>query len=86
MMKFRPVEPRISYSHSNLAVLRILFQVYESFLPSVGSHVVRPRKIFCFWQWYFYHCGPGSSVGIATDYGLDGSGSNPGGDEISPGL
>ena len=26
--------------------------------------------------------GPGSSVGIATDYGLDGAGSNPGGDEI----
>ena len=27
-------------------------------------------------------CGPGSSVGIATEYGLDGPGSNPGGDEI----
>ena len=27
-------------------------------------------------------CGPGSSVGIATDYGLDGPGSNPGGYEI----
>ena len=27
-------------------------------------------------------CGPGSSVGIATDYGLDGPGSNPGGNEI----
>ena len=26
--------------------------------------------------------GPGSSVGIATDYGLDGPGSNPGEDEI----
>jgi len=26
-------------------------------------------------------CGPGSSVGIATDYGLDGPGSNTGGDE-----
>jgi len=26
--------------------------------------------------------GPGSSVGIATYYGLDGPGSNPGGDEI----
>jgi len=26
--------------------------------------------------------GLGSSVGIATDYGLDGLGSNPGGDEI----
>ena len=27
-------------------------------------------------------CGPGSSFGIATDYGLDGPGSNLGGDEI----
>ena len=27
-------------------------------------------------------CGPSSSVGIATDYGLEGPGSNPGGDEI----
>ena len=26
--------------------------------------------------------GPGSSVGIASDYGLEGPGSNPGGDEI----
>ena len=26
--------------------------------------------------------GPGSSVGIMTDYGLDGPGSNPGEDEI----
>ena len=30
----------------------------------------------------FYDCGPGSSVGIATDYGMDGPGSNPGEDEI----
>ena len=27
-------------------------------------------------------CGPGSSVGIAIYFGLDGSGSNPGGDEM----
>jgi len=27
-------------------------------------------------------CQPGSSVGITTDYRLDGLGSNPGGDEI----
>jgi len=27
-------------------------------------------------------CGPSSSVGIVTDYGLDGPGSNPGGGEI----
>jgi len=30
----------------------------------------------------FWKCGPGSSFGITTDYGLDGPGSNPGGDEI----
>ena len=29
-------------------------------------------------------CGPGSSVSIATDYGLDGPGSNPGEDKIFP--
>ena len=27
-------------------------------------------------------CGPGNSVGIVTDYGLGGPGSNPGGDQI----
>jgi len=37
---------------------------------------------------YFYvynilYCGSGSSVGIATDYGMDGPRSNPGGDEPS---
>jgi hypothetical protein len=29
-------------------------------------------------------CGPGSSVGIATDFGLDGPGSNPGGGRDFP--
>jgi len=33
-------------------------------------------------KYLFLTCGAGSSVGIATDYGLDGPGSNPGGDEI----
>jgi len=28
------------------------------------------------------YCGSGSSVGIATDFGLGDPGSNPGGDEI----
>ena len=31
---------------------------------------------------YIYIYGPRSSVGIATNYGLDGPGSNPGWDEI----
>jgi len=40
-------------------------------------------KHFVVISWYFHpECGWGSSVGIVTDYGLDGSGLNPGGDEI----
>ena len=31
---------------------------------------------------HIYICGHGTSVRIATDYGLEGPGSNPGGDEI----
>jgi hypothetical protein len=31
---------------------------------------------------YLQYCGPGSVVGIATAYRLDGPGSNPGGCEI----
>ena len=33
-------------------------------------------------MYIYIYSGPGSSVGIATDYGLGGSGSNPGGDEF----
>ena len=32
---------------------------------------------------YTIKSGPGSSVGIATDYGLDGPGSSPGREKIS---
>ena len=45
--------------------------------------------VFIYIYIYIYICvcvcvcvWPGSSVGIATNYGLDGPGSNPGGDEI----
>ena len=38
--------------------------------------------LFNFSTFTVYVCGPGSSVGIATDYGLDDPGSNPGVDEI----
>ena len=31
---------------------------------------------------HYEHVGPGSSVGIATDYVLNGGGSNPGGNEV----
>ena len=38
-------------------------------------------RVPCFWSYNFTVGGAGSSVGIAADYGLDGPGSNPGGDE-----
>ena len=40
------------------------------------------NNYYYYYYYYYYYCGPGSSVGIATDYELDSSGSNPGGDEI----
>ena len=44
--------------------------------------IFQKRKICIIYYVPSIHSGPGSSVGIATDYGLDGPGSNPGGDEI----
>jgi hypothetical protein len=35
---------------------------------------------------FVYMCGEGISVGIATDYGVEGPGSNPGGDESFPSI
>jgi len=49
------------------------------------NEIINEKK--CSFCWFLQHMyitmrGPGSSVSIATDYGLDGPGSNPGGDEI----
>jgi len=53
--------------------------------PSAGFwHILFniPFHFLYFFIYFLSSCGPGSSVGIVTDYGLDGPGSNPGGDEI----
>ena len=60
--------------------------------PSPNLNDVTPQKLniyiyvcvcLCVGGWVgVCVCGPGSSIGIATDYGLDGPGSNLGGDEI----
>ena len=54
-----------------------------SYMRSVVDRNVVMRRIPLLQLHYFLDRGPGSSVGIATDYGLDGPGSNPGGEEIS---
>jgi len=49
------------------------------------KHTLTEDIIICVsinWRYYHLYRVPGSSVGIATGYGLDGTGSNPGGDEI----
>ena len=50
---------------------RVLFE-------TCGVSGRRPDKCGCIRN----SCGPGSSVGVTTDYGLDGPGSNSGGDKI----
>jgi len=53
--------------------------VYYNVTP---KHVQEPLLQWKNNKYYIFCSGPGSSVSIATDYGLDGPGSNLGGDEI----
>ena len=60
-------------------------QVHELYLIAAffkQSDTVSSEVVFLFYCVTLHICGPGSSVGIVTDYGLDGPGSNPGGDDI----
>ena len=53
-----------------------------SFVMPVRPHGKTQPPLGVFSLRLIFKCGPGSSVGLTTDYGLDGPGSNPGGDEI----
>jgi len=57
--------------------------LYITFQNTV-LHFLKTFKVNILWSYtcIFISCGPGSSVGIVTDYRLDNLGSNPGGDEI----
>ena len=52
-------------------------------LSTVNSQFLSTNTISLFTAQYVVFGGPGSSVGIVTDYGLGGPGSNPGGARIS---
>jgi len=45
-------------------------------------HCLQNGVLLIFVWPYACYCGPGNSVGIVTDYGLDGPGSKPGANEI----
>jgi len=76
----------------NIYLYIIYIYIYNVYLYVIYIYYVYLyiMYIYIYYVEYMYVCGPGSSVGIATDYGLDGLGSNPGGDEIfrpsRPGL
>ena len=51
------------------AMISVEWRRYQELCEDIFAHFIKKG-------------GPGSSVGIASDYGLDCPGSNPGGDEI----
>jgi len=67
---------------------RLIVTLYVHCLSSYLNSCHFVLKLSQLWILKHFSCnymplfGPGSSVGIVTDYGLDGPGSNPGGDEI----
>jgi len=58
------------------------YRAFSIFVWPQNNTVLSPTIYIYIYIYIYIVCGPGSSVGIATDYGLDGPGSNPGGDEI----
>ena len=67
----------IEYSTANFR-----FVVCWPFDSSMAVSVLEYIYIYIYIYIRVCVCGPGGPVGIATDYGLEGPGSNPGGDEI----
>jgi len=65
-----------------------IFVIYLLVISFTHTHTHTPTDLFTGNYYYKYraHSGPGSSVGIATDYGLDGPGSNPGGGQDFPSV
>jgi len=58
------------------------FPTYQYSESYISCSYLPAQSIYTYIYIYIYIYGPGSSVGIATDYGLDCPGSNAGGDEI----
>ena len=59
---------------------RVIYTKYGNLIVSFFTNLI--YKFFILNHLLHSSVGPGSSVGIATDYGLDGPESNPGRDEI----
>jgi hypothetical protein len=52
----------------------ILFRYFPNDFETVPVASLISGTTLVLYYYYYYYCGPGSSVGIAIDYGLDGPG------------
>jgi len=66
--------------HNDL--VNIIFDLRKIEMLNLQTHIAEQRLSFIFSDNMCSTCRPGSSVDMATDYGLDDPGSNPGGYEI----
>jgi len=71
------VQRVVQKRRQEITTTRCVITQNSAVLKSLMSH----PHIYIYIHIYIYN-GPGSSVGIANDYGLDGPRSNPDGDEI----
>ena len=78
----------INQTPGNYPKGNVLYSVHgeslKSRIPQMVTLFVAGQcpKYYQLQQPYTKTCGPGSSLGMATEYGLDDPGSNPGGDVI----
>jgi len=79
-------EIKKEWSHTSSHSIRLRGLHRDKFRFPCTTYCYSNKYSFCphtvCWSRRTIISGPGSSVGIVTDYGLDGPGSNPGGDEI----
>ena len=66
-------------NHESVSIWRGWNESVTSHIMLIYCCIIPERNIYIYIYIYTYFCGPGSSVGIGTDYGLESPESNPGG-------
>ena len=76
------VLPRVLQNVNGRQIPSHRISLLNYFQPRIKKTAMGERLLYRILRRDNAICGPDSSIGIATDYGLDGPGSNPGGDEV----
>ena len=82
--QFKKTFKTLNLQNLQICILDIYITTLNIVTVGVVSTVLTYRvpSVLTYIYIYNFSYGPGSSVGIATDYGLGGLGTNPGGDEV----